>query len=335
MYFRHLLWPFLRQQRYVVLGMILLGLVNSCCTLLVPLSLGHYMDVLFSTQTGKGQTLALLGIHLPPKLVAFFIFFAGLLVLRFVASWAEKYVSTCLGDVFVAGLRERLFKQHRQQLAQGTAISAAAMLLYSNDMQTQHQMLVKGVSGFIRDLLFLVMALCLLLLLHPLLTGLVLFFLPFFFLLHRIGNRRLKPYYTEKRKRQARMYRCAGQLLQPEADKTSEPIPVSQFAKKNRTLLTANRQFNRLDALLRVLPPLLLYTMLGCLLAVVTWWPAEYELSSSTLITYVLLLMLIFPAIRNIIKVEGTWMKAGVSGKKFISFADEPPKIQEKTALLL
>ncbi len=334
MYFSQLLWPFLRQKSRLIMALILLGLINSCCTLLVPLSLGHYMDVLFNTNTGKGQVLTLLGIHLPPRLNVFFMFFTALLLLRFAAGWAEKYLSACLGDLYVAKLREQLFQYHQQQLSQGITVSASAMLLYSNEMQPQHQMLVKGVAGFIRDLLFLVMALILLMLLHPLLTGLIVFLLPLFFLLHHFGNRRLKPSYTEKRKQQARLYRFINRLQQTASDKKTADASFSQFSNKSNHLLKANRQYNKLDTLLRVITPLLLYAMLGCLLAVVAWWPAEYELTSGILIVYILLLMLIFPAIRNIIKVGAIWMKAGVSGKKFISFQETPTQKKQKIAEL-
>jgi hypothetical protein len=91
--FKLLLWPFITRHWIGIGSIVVIGFINCYCKLLLPLSIGRYIDLLFGIQTNKGRALSLVGIHLAPGMTVFFIFFFAVLLIRLLTSWAERYIS--------------------------------------------------------------------------------------------------------------------------------------------------------------------------------------------------------------------------------------------------
>jgi ABC-type multidrug transport system fused ATPase/permease subunit len=314
--FKLLMWPFLTRHWRGITGVVALGFVHSCCTLLIPLSIGRYMDLLFEVETNKGKALALVGIRLPNSLMAFFIFFGLLLLAKLLTGWAGQYLANCHADRYVSQLRLQLFSRHLAARAAGDPVVPAALTAYSSDMQTQQRWLVKGVIGLAKNLLFLLVALYILFVLQPILSGIVLLLLPLVIWLHVILNQRLKPKFKQRRRRQAALFGfVSAQLL-------GETIPEKNanglLEQKSLQWQQAGKGYHKNASLLHYLPPLSLYLMLGLLLLVMALTPNGLLLNSSDTLTYVLLLMMVMPAFRSIVGVQKTWMQAGVSAQKFL-----------------
>lgn len=312
-----LIWlPFLKQYKWQLIGIVLLGLMGSLSTLLIPLSIGKYMEVVFDAGSGKNRALELLGIHLSNQLFVFFGFFALLLITKFIFSWAEKYFSALYGEKLVAQLRMKLFST---QLSQPNADDARRLLAYSNDVKALQNLLTKGILGFIRDTLFLVMALYLLFRLQPILTITAFLLIIGFYWLHRYSNKKLKPYFAEKRKRHASLLNYVARALASSPSSLKEPEHIEmEYQKKSEKLLASGRKYQLIKTCLAVLTPFLLYLMMGILLAIMAFGMDRSQLNSGDVVTYILLLLMMFPAIRGVIRVENTWMQATVSGNKFL-----------------
>jgi ATP-binding cassette, subfamily B, multidrug efflux pump len=312
--FKQLLWPFVQQHRRGIATIVLLGFANSCCTLLVPLSIGKYMDILFNVQTSKGKALSLVGIHLPNSMVLFFIFFGLLLVGKLLTAWGGEYLGNCYADRYVDSLRQRLYHYHLTVKTGGGLIEATSLTAYSNEMKTQQQWLLKGITGLAKDILFLLLSLYVLFALQPLLSGIALLFLPIFYWLHRLMSQRMQPEYKARRKSQASLFGFITEQLLGSVPTNN----TADFHKKSGQWLQKGTHYHRKAALLRAMAPLLLYAMLGTLLLAMAFAPGEPLMNSSDTITYVLLLMMLFPTLRNTLRIEKTWMQAKVSARKFL-----------------
>jgi ABC-type multidrug transport system fused ATPase/permease subunit len=310
-------WPFVQQNKWWVAGIIVLGFLASFVTLLLPLSIGKYMEIVFETETGKTRALQLLGINLPGSIFVFFLFFSALLLVKFFCSWLQQYQAALLGESFVASLRYKLFTH--QLTAKAETVpgknDTASLLAYSNDAKLLQQLLVKGVIGFTKEVLFLLMALYVLFSLNSTLTMIVAFLITDFYLIQRWYNRRQKNIFTEKRKRHGSLLNHVSKtILTKELTKEDS---LHLFSQKSAKLKNTLKKYHLQKSLLRALAPLLLYAMLAIIMAFIVWDINNENFSASEVITYILLLMSIFPTIRNIIKVEQTWLHGRLSARKF------------------
>jgi ATP-binding cassette, subfamily B, bacterial MsbA len=309
-------WPFLQQNKWKVIALALPGLCSSYCSLLIPLSIGKYLEIIFTSANGKTRALQLLGIHLPDVPAMFFLFFVGLLLLKFLTAWLYQYHTALLGESFVHQLRLQLFSTQLQHKQHNQPINEGALLTYSNDARAMQQLLVKGVIGFVKDLLLLGMTLYLLFALSVQLTAIVAALTPLFFFVYRWYNRKQKSVFTNKRNRQASLLKHVSKMLLTAAPDTGDTA-TRQYNKKSEHLGEALKAYHSTKALQRALAPFLLYGMLAIIMATIIWIPGKEKMEAGEITAYLLLLMNSFPTIRNIIKIQAIWMQGALSAKKF------------------
>lgn len=330
-------WSFIQHKKWNCLGVITLGLLSGYFTLLLPLSIGKYLEIVFSAEGGKTKALQLLGINLPNNIFIFFIFFFCVVILKFFTGWLQQYYASLTGELFVYQLRQKLFVKHIEQKV-SKQFSASVLLSYSSDAKALQRLLVKGVLGLIKDFLYLSMALYVLFLINAVLTLTVLFIIITFFLIYRLIGRKQKNVFEDKRKKQAVLLNFISRTLL--AEKTHNPQALILFDKKYRRLLQSLKISHLRRSFLRVFAPLMLYGMLALIMALIVWGIGSRNLLSTDVITYILLLMTLFSVIRNIIKIEYVWLQGKLSAHKFeqqvgefsttkISMTKEPELVAE------
>jgi len=315
-------WAFIKQHKKETIALLVCSLLASYFALIVPLSIGKYLEIVFSAGGGKIKALQLLGIRLPENLVSFFIFFFCLLLIRFVFSWLHQYQAALLGERFVSQLRSQLFEQHLSQKQAGQQTHSAALLAYSNEAKNMQQWLVKGVIGLTKELLFFAMALYVLYSLNAVLTITVLLSVIVFYLIQRQYHQSHKNVWEEKRKRQGSLFnQVSMSLLEEEAEANGEP--QKKYRTKEAKLLNILRSYHFHKSFLRALNPLLLYVMLAIVMLILSWDAAKSSLTAGDVVAYLLVLMHLFPTLRNILKIEQIWLQGELAAKKFTRF-DSP-----------
>ncbi|MFZ4058917.1 MAG: ABC transporter transmembrane domain-containing protein, partial [Ferruginibacter sp.] len=145
------------KNRKVVLGLfILVGLIQSIATFLLPVSIGEFFSIRFHSSGSKGKLLNLLGIHFS-SLTFFFLFFSLLLIVKAVFEYWEKYISYQQGELYVKNIREKIFRTqmnwHNERFKEKHF--GKYLLRYSNDMKSMQNYLTKGIMGLAKDTCFL------------------------------------------------------------------------------------------------------------------------------------------------------------------------------------
>jgi ABC-type multidrug transport system fused ATPase/permease subunit len=315
----HQLWmPLIQQNRLKTVWIILLGFISNYCTLLLPLSIGTFMEIVFHSGGGKSRALQLLGIYIQNSLPVFFAFFSSMLLLKLLSNWGFRFLSTTLGEAFTAFLRQRLFKRHLLEM-NDTLLKPAVLLPFSNDVKFMQRYLVKGVIGFTKDILFLLMALYVLAALQPLLTAVVLTLCILFYIFSRWLNRYNKPFAMQKRKRQAQLLHFVSGILLQQSVVISTESALLGFDNKIKKMQHDSRQYYLLKTFLSAFTPFLLYLMVAILLAVLAWGKNFMHLPGpNEAVVYILLLMMIFPVFKGLFTVEAVWMEGRLSAQKFL-----------------
>ncbi len=319
-------WSFIQQQKWQCTGIIALGLLTSYFTLLLPLSIGKYLEIVFSAGGGKTKALQLLGINLPDRLSVFFIFFSCIVILKFFTGWMHQYYASLMGELFIHQLRQKLFIKHLGQ-KENNKFSASVLLPYTSEAKALQRLLVKGVLGLLKDLLYFSMALYVLFLINKTLTVTVLLAIGVFFLTYRWYGRKQKNVFADKRKKQGALLNHISRSLLAKNKPGMPPLPL--FDKKAGQLQQSGKASHLRRSFLQVLPPFMLYSMLAVIMALIVWGIGSENLLSGDVITYILLLMTLFPVIRSIIKIEYIWLQGKLSAGKFERSKDETPgKVQ-------
>ncbi len=318
------LWiPFVKQHRTKTIVMILLGLASSYCTLLLPLSIGKFMEIEYHTSGGKSKALQLLGINLQNTLPIFFTFFAAMLLLKFLSNWGYRFLSSLMGESFIAYLRQQLFSWNYSKIGISN-IQPSVLLAFSNEVKTMQRYLVKGVIGFVKDILFLAMGIYVLFALQPQLTGIVLLLCGCFYLFYKWLNHFNKPLLVKKRKSQASLLNYVSAILLQQSATFDNNTAVTTYKSKSKKLALAAREQQVSKTFSSAFIPFLLYVMVGILLVIIAWGKGYVQpINANSAVTYILLLMMIFPAFQSFLKIETVWMEGKLSAQKFLKIVEE------------
>ncbi len=322
-------WPFAKQHYQRIILIIVLGLLTSYFTLLLPLSIGKYMEIISGGGNGKTKALQLLGINLPSDLMLFFIFFLSILLLKFFSSWMQQYLSALIGEAFAASLRKIVFTAQLSMKEKG-AMQPPSLLAYTTESKVLQQLLIKGVTGLVKDVLFLVMSLYVLFSLNVQLSLAVVFSILLFWFVQRWHSRKHVAVYAEKRKMQGSLLNFVTRILT--GDAVEKNSTKNTFEKKATKLKLALKNYCLKKTMHRALAPFMLYCMLAFIMVLIAIDVNRNELQKPDVIAYILLLMTMFPTIRNIIKVEYVWMQGELSAKKInkITNGSAEPNIADK-----
>lgn len=308
------------------MAVVLLGIAAGYFTLLLPLSIGKYLEILFASGGGKTRALQMLGIQLPNRLTIFFVFFMAVLAAQFLVSWAHRYWSAWLGERFVADLRSRLF-QHQSE--QGIVLAASeSLVVYASDAKHAYQWMVKGCIGFCKQVAFAAMGIYLLLSISWQITLVVLAASITFFYLYQLLHLRFEPWITSFYRRRKRWLHFVASALD-----TPDPAKATyrQYQRKYDRVLEAADEGNLRKSLLQAAAPMLMYLLLAMVMLVIAVGGPWLALSGGLVLTYMLLLMTVLPAMRSLIKVSQVWLQGEASVRKY----QPKPLMQQKKCTIL
>lgn len=309
-------WPFIKQHKAEAAKIIFLGICTSCFSLFLPLCIGRYFEITFGESGGKTRVLQKLGLQLPDSLSGFFILFLSIMLLKLMSAWGYLYYSSLLSESFVTGLRSRYLAYNLKKVPGSGAEKASILIPFGSDIKALHRLLKTGVLGFIKDILFLLLAIFLLYLIQPFLTAVVVLILIMSYCIHRLLSRIYKPLFALKRKRQASLLNHAAGMLQKRHLVQFEEESV--FIKKNRELETASKKYHQKKSLLTAITPFMHYQILVAVMLITSLDESPDNPRSGDVIIYILLLTALFPAIRNVIRIGHTWTEGALAARKFI-----------------
>ena len=318
MSFQQLLRQHLRIEQLWVMAAITSGFIHSVLTILIPVSIGKYYEIVFHTSSNKGRILKMLGISLDGNITHFFLFFFGIVVLRGVFGTIERYLTNIQGERFARLLREQLFaKQITVSLTQfREKIMGKYLLRYSSDFKSLKRYYSIGILTFVKDVLFFGTSLYFLFHLQVQLTLLLLAALVVFFLINTLLNRKIKDIDQQKRDLRSGLVAFITQrfaAMSAIKSLSRETEEIRKFNRRSERIYTVNRGYQRQAAPMNAMVPTLLYGYLGIMLVYLYVSRADALLSSGELVSYILLLLMLFPTFRRLIKVRNVWRSGQIS----------------------
>ncbi|MFM9909868.1 MAG: ABC transporter transmembrane domain-containing protein [Chitinophagaceae bacterium] len=317
---RHLLL-----QKFPVVLVLFIGIVNSVISLLVTLMIGEFFILQFKTQSSKGKLLQWLGIHID-NLNMFFILLAILLTIKFIAQYLEKYFTILQGELFSKQVRESLFiAQIKSTNAVFSLHSYGNYLLrYSNDLKSVQQYFTKGFLAGARDLLFLSIGLYFFFLISPSIGKIVsMYFLLVYLAMVLLAKQQQSAIKESRNKRSSllafvtRSFQRFGYIKEnQQEEKASE-----KFLKKSDELFNANRSNARWESIVESLVNFFHIGSIGLILALIAKGTITVQASDG--LSCVLLLLLFQGSVKRLFKVPSVLKKGSISLEKISTLIND------------
>ena len=310
---------FIRQKAALVSIAVITGVLHLLSNLVLLLSVGCYIELLFHAGGSKSRALLWMGIQLPQSLSAFYSLFFGTVAVKFLCSFLEKYFTSKAGMLYTAKARKEYFQYllHSPEIVKVKS-PARQLLWFSSELKSIQRYLEKGIIGFTRDMIYFFICCYLLLQFHILLGIVIAAAVPLLWLISIWGHYQLKLPTETGRNAFARLLSfVSGRLHQIEKIQSAYKIyrTTNRFVQRQSRLITLQQQMLTGKALLRSLIPAVLYSLLGLLLLLIAN-PDFITITAADAVGFILLLLNLFAVIRRIVKVESIRMPGRISLKK-------------------
>ena len=318
---------------------ILIGVLQSCVTFLLPVSIGEFFSLQYQAGSSKGRLLQLLGIHFS-SLTSFFLFFFLLLLVKGITSQVEQWLSIKEGEKFVKITREQLFSV---QLNQDAAVFRRKaygnyLLRYSNDLKAVKNYLLLGVLGLFKNSIFLILGIILLGMIHfKLAIYLVVLFSLFLTGIFFLANYQ-KRFIQKSRDKRSNLLAFVTKSFSRYTgikENCTEKNTINRFNEKSAQLYEANLKNYKLESFQQSIIPFLQYVMLGGLLYFST--VVSPSITNGDALVFVLVTLMLFSSMRKILKVPGVLNKGNISLQKIEDLLEqqaEPKKITSQEIAL-
>lgn len=311
-----------------------LGLLNSCATFLLPVSLGNFFALYYQQPSTKSHLLNSLGIHLS-HLSDFNLFFSCLLLIKLLTGLAQRSLAAQQGERFAAYCREALFhaqmgwtEERFRQKKYGNYL-----LRYSNDMKAIQQYLVKGIMEGWRSGLYLLLGIVLLGRIHWLLAFTVCFTLLALWLSVRLLWNRQKKQVADSRSQRSSLLafvtRKFAQFSSIKA-KQQEALANDSFVERSQQLYRANMAVNQTESLLQAIVTVLPFLLMGLLMLLIV--AGLLQLDHSAALTAMLILLLMQSPIKSLLKLPGIINRGQLSLQKLEAYINTESVTTEASA---
>ncbi len=322
---------FVRENKLRFLLAIIIGMMANLFVVLIPVSLGKFFDLLFDFQSHRAAFLDLLPISFWDTVPQYLWFLLAMIFIRLVLQFFQRYQTALLGELFVKGLREQLFRQQLkiESLVYDSRGAGRYLLRHSGDLKTIQNYLTKGIVGFLTDLILILIALLFLWWLNK--TIFVIVLLGFgatslsIFLLNKIL---FKASVARRNTRSGLLSFVSRQLNAVHAVKAfnKDSTEIGKYNKRSQQLYETGKSFQGIYNFILVAIPAMLYLVLLSVLYVVYVQKLNNSLTidQGEIIGFLLLFITILPIFRRVIRVSSVWELGNISFKKLINVFELP-----------
>lgn len=330
-----LLVNFYNENKGKIIAAILFGFLSILTTVLIPVFLGKFYQLALHTHSPRGKLFDSLFGHIK-HISSYFIFFSGLVLLKFIFNYFEKYFSGVSSEKLSKNIREKIFAHqlYTQFEVHSKKETGLYLLRYSGDLTAVQHYLSKGMIGFVNDCLFIVVALVFFSLISLSLTIVVAVSFAIIFLVIYSYNKNLKKIIQKRRTtRSLNLAFITSRLMAILTIKifNRESIEIEKFTKKSDELYDIGIVYVKKYAFVNALLQLLIYTMLGAVLFAVYAEKRllEEKMDGAVLLVFIMIMVNTLPVFKRILKVNLVWQAGNVSINKIVKILNAKEELRE------
>jgi len=336
-----LLIAFIKENRKVITGSFVFGLLSIIATILIPVFLGKYYQIALHRHSTRGKMFDVLFGNIK-GIEVFFMCFGILILFKFLFDFLMKYYLGISGELLSKNIRERLFaRQLNAQLEVHQKKETGLYLLrYSGDLSAIQHYLTKGIITFVNDCMHLILALVVLAILNVQLTLILLASYPVIFVTILYLNKKLKVLTRKRRNRRSSNLSFVSSRLNSLLTIKAfnrQSVENEKYTKGSTDLYLYGKRYYRLYSFIYALLPFMLYAMLAIIL-----WVAfdmkhhsHHKIKGHDLLTFIMTMVNVIPVFKRILSVNFIWQAGDISFTKLLrvfnakqeNIADEDTKL--------
>ena len=319
-----LIGDFINFNKVWVAMILLAGFAYNIFTILIPISIGRFYEFAFGFSSHRLKAFGFIPYMDTTDHTSFFLLFFGLVGLRFLFEYANRYGIAWVGERFAKSLRERLFAA-QVQIAMPIYDKKGIgkyLLRFSGDLKSIQNYIKNGVLRFLQDILLLGIVFSVIVFMDVVLAGLMLGFILLATIVLWFLNRVLYRQSLEKRNRKSGMLSFVNTRLRAMSSLKAfnKYTPENKrYRKRSEKLYGIGKKYAGTVALLQASIPALTYGLLGIIMVYVLHGSTYQDgIDGSSLLIIILLILAILPVLRRTLRVSIVWKLGNISFEKLI-----------------
>jgi ABC-type multidrug transport system fused ATPase/permease subunit len=297
---------------------LVLGWLASLSTFFLSLMVGWFYDLKFQEGVSKSALLKKFGLEIQ-SIEAFFLIMALVILVKFGLQFIERIGINRAADLYIYQINGRLYRKqiHWEPEVFEERPFGKYLLRYSGDMTAIRELLINGIHRGVRDGLFLISGLGILLWINSAWTlwllSLAIILVPVFLYL----DKKQLTTVPEKRNSKSELLNYVTTSFSKHRtiiEKGNSEYNFRGFRRRNKRVLAAANQYQKWDSLrhtlINVTGSILIAILLGIIhVSTLTTTPGD-------LLTFLLVLAALIPAFRSVIKAPNIIQKGLLSHGK-------------------
>jgi ABC-type multidrug transport system fused ATPase/permease subunit len=325
---------FIRKQWLLFIGSFLLVLLVSYVNVLVPLSIGKFLDSHFQQHSAKSQLVDLFTFGVSAK-IDFTILFFVLVALRILLGILSDFIATYVAERFVCEVKRVLFEsQLRMRMSRFERFHMTTHLQkYSGEMVFIQRWISKGLIQGTGDALFICGVLGVLMFISWKLMVLILLTFGMATLLITLISTYLKSVLTKKNADRHSLHKYVSEQLnrlRMIKIMQTEPGSMKGFDGLLNTGLRSNVRYALVNSILKGFSPLAFY----CILFLALIYLGQSDLSAELILAVILLLLYMQGALKRVLRIPAIWQQAKVAMNSIDRIYQSPRERRSENAAL-
>lgn len=320
-----LISSFIKSNGLIVIVAFISGLCYNILTLLIPVSLGRFYEFNFGFSSQRLRLLEWMPFINTESFITFLLFFIGLVFIRFIFEYINKYIISIIGESFAKNLREQLFKH---QLNISTYIYdqkgiGKYLLRYSGDLKSIQNYISRGLFRFTQDLLLIGILLITIAYIDLYLGFIVTISILISILLLFVINKFLYTISVDRRNQRSAMLTFVNTRLRAifSIKAFNKYTPEGKrYNKRSEKLFVVGKKYQRVVSLIQSIIPMLTYLMLALLMWYVYFLKTNRGnvFDGTSLLILILLIISFLPILRRTLRVSIIWKLGNISFEKLL-----------------
>lgn len=306
------------------------GIAYNVSTILIPISIGKFYELAFGFSSHKLKAFHFLPYMDTTDYSTFLVVFFGLVSLRFLFEFSNRYGISLVGERFAKSLREELFEAQMKiaiPIYEQKGIGKY-LLRFSSDLTSIQNYIKNGILRFAQDLLLLGVVFMVVAFIDFSIAILILGFMVFATSLLWMVNKVLHEQSLERRNQKSGILSFVNTRLMGIASLKAfnKYNPESKrFRKRSERLYQIGKKYIGTTSLIQASIPAMTYALLGAIMFYALHTSAyPNALGGSSLLVIILLILGILPVLRRTLRVSIVWKLGSISFDKFIKILELP-----------
>ena len=241
---------FIKRRKLECLGLISLGLISNFLTILIPVSVGKYYELLFHYNAHRAKFLSFLPEQIYNTIPRFMVFFGVLVCLRFLFFFLYRFRLVRAGEYFVKEVKDMLFS-HQLKVSYNiytTKGTGKYLLRYSGDINSLKNLFVKGSVSVLIDLIITFIAMAWLYSIHAkgaiiVILASVCSYAPVWYM-----NKKIETYSLQKRNKNSGQLSFVNRTLQAILSVlifNKQKIEIKKYKKRTNAIKNTSLLYNK------------------------------------------------------------------------------------------